>query len=137
MIRTPYTMHRSGRSPPLPSFFNFAILLSIITEDAFPMKKLAVITALSLTFATGAFAESFTGYVSDAMCAKDPHKVASADHAACAQKCMKGGEKPVLVVGEKVYTITNPDTLVNHAGHKVTVDGQVKGDALTVKSVKM
>jgi hypothetical protein len=101
------------------------------------MKKLAVITALSFTFATGAFAENFTGYVSDAMCAKDPHKVASADHAACAQKCIKGGEKPVLVVGEKVYTITNPAILVPHAGHKVTVDGQVNGTALTVKSVKM
>jgi hypothetical protein len=102
------------------------------------MRKLAAVTAVALSFAcTGAFAESLTGYVSDAMCAKDPHKVASDDHAACAQKCIQGGEKPVLVVGEKVYTITNPDTLVPHAGHKVTVDGDVKGDALTVKSVKM
>jgi hypothetical protein len=102
------------------------------------MRKLAAVTAVALSFAcTGAFAESLTGYVSDAMCAKDPHKVASDDHAACAQKCIQGGEKPVLVVGEKVYTITNPDTLVFHAGHKVTVDGDVKGDALTVKSVKM
>jgi len=102
------------------------------------MKKLAIVTALSLTFATtGAFAENLTGYVSDAMCAKDAHKVASADHAACAQKCIQGGEKPVLVVGEKVYTITNPAILIPHAGHKVTVDGQLKGDALTVKSVKM
>jgi hypothetical protein len=102
------------------------------------MRKLTAVTAVVLSFAcTGAFAESLTGYVSDAMCAKDPHKVASDDHAACAQKCIQGGEKPVLVVGEKVYTITNPDTLVPHAGHKVTVDGDVKGDALTVKSVKM
>jgi hypothetical protein len=102
------------------------------------MRRLAAVTAVALSFAcTGAFAESLTGYVSDAMCAKDPHKVASDDHAACAQKCIQGGEKPVLVVGEKVYTITNPDTLVPHAGHKVTVDGDVKGDALTVKSVKM
>ena len=102
------------------------------------MRKLAAFTALALSFAcTGAFAESFTGYVSDAMCAKDPHKVASPDHASCAQKCIQGGEKPVLVVGEKVYTITNPDTLVPHAGHKVTVDADAKGDSLTVKSVKM
>jgi hypothetical protein len=102
------------------------------------MKKLAAVAAVALCFAsTGAFAESLTGYVSDAMCAKDPHKAATEEHAACAQKCIQGGEKPVLVVGEKVYTITNPDTLVPHAGHKVTVDGDVKGDALTVKSVKM
>jgi hypothetical protein len=102
------------------------------------MKKLAVVAVLSLSFAsTGALAESLTGYVSDAMCAKDPHKAASADHEACAQKCIKGGEKPVLIVGEKVYTITNPAILVPHAGHKVTVNGDVKGDALTVKTVKM
>jgi hypothetical protein len=100
------------------------------------MKKFAAITALALSFATtGAFAETLTGYVSDAMCAKDPHKVS---HAACAQKCIKGGEKPVLVVGEeKVYTITNPEVLIPHAGEKVTVEGDVKDNALTVKSVKM
>jgi len=102
------------------------------------MRKLVAVTAVALSFAcTGAFAESLTGYVSDAMCAKDPHKAASADHAACAQKCIQGGEKPVLIVGVKVYTITNPDILVPHAGHKVTVDADVKGDALKVKSVKM
>ena len=102
------------------------------------MRKLAAVTAIALSFAcTGAFAESFTGYVSDAMCAKDPHKAASPDHASCAQKCIQGGEKPVLVVGDKVYSITNPDKLVSHAGHKVTVDADVKGDSLTVKSVKM
>ena len=103
------------------------------------MKKFVAVTTLALSFAaTGAFAETLTGYVSDAMCAKDPHKVSSADHADCAVKCIKGGEKPVLVVGgEKVYTITNPKTLVPHAGHQVTVEGTVNGDALTVKSVKM
>jgi hypothetical protein len=102
------------------------------------MKKLATLTALALSFAaTGAYAESLTGYVADAMCAKDPHKVASADHADCAKKCIQGGAKPVLVVGEKVYTVTNPDILVPHAGEKVTVEGSVKDNALTVKSVKM
>ncbi len=102
------------------------------------MKKLVTLTALALTLtSTSAFAESFTGYVSDAMCAADPHKVSTADHAACAQKCIKGGEKPVLVVdSEKVYTITNPGTLASHAGEKVTVDADVKGSALTIKSVK-
>lgn len=102
------------------------------------MKKFAAIAALALTFSTtGAFAETLTGWVSDAMCAKDPHKVSSTDHAACAQKCIKGGEKPVLVVGEKtVYTIANPDMLVKHVGEKVIVDGTVKDGALTVESIK-
>jgi hypothetical protein len=102
------------------------------------MRKLAAATALALSFAcTGAYAESLTGWVADAMCAKDTHKVASADHAACAKKCIQGGEKPVLVVGDKVYTISNPDKLVSHAGEKVTVDADVNGDSLTINSVKM
>jgi hypothetical protein len=103
------------------------------------MKKLIAVTALALSFAaTGAFAETLTGYVSDAMCAKDAHKVSSADHAACAKKCISGGEKAVLVVDEKkVYTVTNPELLVPHAGEKVTVEGKVKGSSLTVTSVKM
>ena len=100
-------------------------------------KKLVAITALVLSFAaTGAYAETLTGWVADAMCAKDPHKVASADHADCAKKCIAGGEKPVLVVGDKVYAVSNPDILVPHAGEKVTVVADVKGDAVTVKSVK-
>jgi hypothetical protein len=102
------------------------------------MKELATITAIALVFATtGAFAETYTGYVSDAMCAKDPHKASTADHADCAKTCIKGGDKPVLVVAEKtVYTITNPEILVPHAGEKVTVEGTAKDGALTVTSVK-
>ena len=102
------------------------------------MKKLATLTAIALSFAaTGAYAETLTGYVADAMCAKDPHKVSSADHADCAKKCIGMGDKPVLVVDEKiVYTVTNPDMLVKHVGEKVTVNGTVKDGALTVKSVQ-
>lgn len=98
------------------------------------MKKFLVVTALALTFTTaGAYAESYKGFVSDSMCASK----GKSNTADCAAKCIKGGSAPVLVVGEKVYKITNPDTLVPHAGHNVIVEGTVKGDSLTVESVKM
>ena len=98
------------------------------------MKKFAVLTALAVSIAaTSAYAESYKGFVSDAMCASKG-KTNSPD---CAAKCIKGGSAPVLVVGDKVYKITNPDTLVPHAGHNVTVEGTAKGDSLTVDSVKM
>ena len=101
------------------------------------MKKLVAVAALVFSFAaTGAYAETLTGYVADEMCAKDPAKVSTPDHAACAKKCIQGGEKPVLVVGDKVYSVTNPDMLTSHAGEKVTVTGELKDNALTVKSVK-
>jgi hypothetical protein len=101
------------------------------------MKKLLALTALafSLTSAS-AFAESLTGVVADAMCAKDAAKASSPDHAACAKKCIKGGEPAVLIVGSKVYAVSNPDKLTAFAGKTVTVDGTVSGDTLTVNSVK-
>ncbi|MDQ2835379.1 MAG: hypothetical protein M3Y50_16880 [Acidobacteriota bacterium] len=98
------------------------------------MKKFIALTALALAFTTaGANAESLKGFVSDSMCAAKG-KANSAD---CAAKCIKGGSAPVLVVGDKVYKITNPDTLIPHAGHNVTVEGTVKGDSLTVDTVTM
>jgi hypothetical protein len=98
------------------------------------MKKLLALTALTLTFAsTGAYAESFKGFVSDTMCANK----GKSNPADCAAKCIKAGSPPVLVVGDKVYKVSNPKTLVSHAGHDVTVEGTLKGDTLTVDSVKM
>jgi hypothetical protein len=98
------------------------------------MKKLLALTTLALTFSTaGAYAESLKGFVSDSMCAAK----GKANTADCAAKCIKGGSAPVLVVGDKVYKVSNPETLVPHAGHNVTVQATVKGDTLTVESVKM
>ena len=101
------------------------------------MKKLVAFAALAISFtSTAAFAETYTGWVADAMCAKDPAKVSTPDHAACAKKCIQSGEKPVLVVGDKVYAITNPDIVMSHVGDKVTVEGDMKDNAVTVKSIK-
>lgn len=101
------------------------------------MKKLAALSALALALTAGsAFAESFTGVVSDAMCAKNPAKASSPAHAACAEKCIKGGSPAVLIVGETVYQVSNPDTLNAFAGKKVKVDGTLTNGVLTVKSVK-
>ncbi len=98
------------------------------------MNKFVALSVLAFTLTTtGAFAESFKGFVSDSMCAAKG-KANSPD---CAAKCIKGGSAPVLVVGDKVYKITNPDTLIPHAGHNVVVEGSAKGDSLTVESVKM
>ena len=98
------------------------------------MKKLLALTALALTFNTaGAYAASLKGFVSDSMCAAK----GKANTPDCAAKCIKGGSAPVLVVGDKVYKVSNPETLVPHAGHNITVEATVKGDTLTVESVKM
>lgn len=102
------------------------------------VNRAPILAALTAILATStAFAETLTGVVADAMCAKNPAKASKPEHAACAKKCIDGGSPAVLIVGEKVYTVSNPDTLNAYAGKKVTVDGTIGSDGvLTVKSVK-
>ena len=97
------------------------------------MNKLVALIALSLA-STAALAQPFTGWVADAMCAAKPASVTTTAHAACAKKCIKGGEPTVLVVGDKVYKVANADKLAPFIGDQVTVDAKLAGDTLTIAS---
>jgi hypothetical protein len=108
-----------------------------------------VTTAIAVAFATVSFAaaqdkakaapEKWTGKISDAMCGKShganggtPQK----DHD-CTLKCK--GEGYVFVVGDKIYKIADQKMkeLEMHAGHKVEIEGTMKGDTITVSKVTM
>jgi hypothetical protein len=104
------------------------------------LKKIVFSLLLVLSLmASSALAADFTGYISDAACgAKRGAKAATADHAACAAKCIKGGAKAVLLTEDgKVYQIANQDKVTEHAGHKVTISGKLDGETITADSVKM
>ena len=88
-------------------------------------------------FAFAASAAEITGYVSDAKCAKDPAKVESDAHAACAQACAKKGAALVFVSGGKVYKIDEQTKVQEHVGHKVTITGNIEGETLKVDNVRM
>jgi hypothetical protein len=97
------------------------------------MKKLLL--PLALFFAIALYAAdkgTWTGYISDAHCGA---KGNNAEHADCAKKCVKGGEAPVLVVGEKVYTLKNPKKVADYIGDKVTITGTVTGDEIDIEKV--
>jgi len=81
-------------------------------------------------------AQSFTGVVSDAMCAQDVAKASKPEHAACAKKCIGMGSPAVLIVGTTVYKVSNSAKLNAYAGKTVTVEGKLNGGVLTVASVK-
>ena len=76
------------------------------------------------------------GYVSDSKCGV---KGANAKAAECTKKCVKAGEKLVVVTDgdQKVLAVDNPDTLTGHEGHHVAVTGQVTGESIHIESVKM
>jgi hypothetical protein len=96
--------------------------------------KITVFALLTMGIAGSAMAAEFKGFVEDTACSKMPEMKGDA---ACAQKCIKGGSPAVLVTPEgKVYKIANQDKIVASAGTNVTVNGSLKGDTLTVDSVK-
>jgi len=104
------------------------------------MKKVSLVAVLCLLAAVAVWAspksEKMTGWVSDAMCGA---KGSSAGHAACAKKCIGGGEAVVFVTDkdQKVMKVANQDSLKDHAGEHVqieastTADGSLQVDKVT------
>jgi hypothetical protein len=90
------------------------------------MKKIALTIIGLMLYSMIALASpkdsSWDGWISDSKCAA---KGANAAHAACAKKCVEGGEKPVLVTDkdQKVLPIDNPSAVSGHEGQHVKVTG--------------
>jgi hypothetical protein len=98
------------------------------------MKTITAVALMTMGLAASGMAAEFKGFVEDQKCAGMPEMKGDAD---CAQKCIKGGSPAVLVTPEgKVYKISNQDKIVASAGQNVTVTGKLKGDTLTVDTVK-
>lgn len=96
------------------------------------MKKIALTFIL---FAAAAVAGEWTGYVSETKCGAK-HNDGSAGSIACVKGCIKGGAKPVLVVDGKVVAISNPDKVPEALyGLKVSVTGELKGDAVEIDTI--
>ena len=96
------------------------------------MKKVLSVFAMC---AIGAMAADFSGTIMDSKCSTNK---AMKENAACAARCIKGGDSAVLVTDEgKIYKIAEQAKVVEHAGHKVTITGTADGDTIKVESVKM
>jgi hypothetical protein len=91
----------------------------------------AVVASL---FVMSASAESWSGFIGDSKC---KHTGAEAKDVACAKTCIKKGADPVFVTGDKVlkFDAASMDKAKAMAGEKVTVNGSVSGDTLTVTSI--
>jgi hypothetical protein len=110
------------------------------------MKKfLGVLVSVRMGAAMASGAEqTWHGKISDSMCGAS-HKSAI-EHAGkkltdreCVQACIKDGAKYVFVSNGKVYDISNQDdaALAEHAGHNVTLKGEMTGNSIKVSSVSM
>ena len=87
--------------------------------------------------------KTWNGTISDSMCgAKHPggeHDGKKMTDADCAKACVnEHGGKWVFLSEGKAYTIANQDfgALKEHAGEKVALTGEMKGDSITVSKVE-
>ncbi len=95
------------------------------------LKKLLFIGALA---SISAMAADWTGYIVDKSCAG---KKAMWGNETCAKSCMKRGDPAMFVTEDgKVYAITEQDKVKDVVGKKVTLTGTMKGDTISVDSVK-
>ena len=98
------------------------------------MKTITSVALMTLGLAASGMAAEYKGFVEDQKCSTNPEMKGDA---ACAQKCIKGGSPAVLVTEDgKIYKIANQDKILASAGQNVTVTGKLKGDTLTIASVK-
>ena len=87
--------------------------------------------------------QTWTGNISDSACGAKPEEAAEGQgkmpDRECTQACVRGGSKYVLVADGKVVQIANQDNkdLATHAGHRVKVTGELKGNAITVSKIEM
>jgi hypothetical protein len=97
----------------------------------------AAVLAMSVASATLAAApQTWTGQISDAMCAKAGKHMGD-DPKKCTTECIKGGDKYVLVVDKKIYAISNQKfaDLSKFAGATAVVTGEMKDDTITVSKI--
>jgi hypothetical protein len=110
-----------------------------------PMKKLVIVlcaiclmlTVVAVAKDKAASGSSWTGYISDAKCGAA--KVGTEAGAACAKKCIEGGQKAVFVndKDKSVVDIANQDAVKGHEGHHVKLSGTKGADGIHVDKVEM
>ena len=82
---------------------------------------------------------TWTGAISDKMCGADHKKMGGKlSDTECTLACTKGGAPYVLVANRKVFQLTGHEgDLRTHAGHRVVLIGELKGDTSKVATIEM
>jgi hypothetical protein len=92
--------------------------------------------ALGFAALTLAAAETFTGTVTDNMCAQDHSKMKMGPDPKCVTECVKTmNAKYALYDGKTAYILSDQKTPAKFAGQKVTVTGTLNGKTLKVDQI--
>jgi len=101
------------------------------------VRRFITVVSIGSLMALGAMAESLSGTISDAKCGAK-HAAGAESDMKCVQSCVRRGEAPVLISGDKIYTISadSKDKVMAKLGQKVTVNAKVNGDTIIIESVE-
>jgi hypothetical protein len=76
------------------------------------------------------------GVIEDSTCANAKTQMSPLNsRVACVKKCIKMGAKAVLVVGDKIYQVSNQKKVMPYAGKDVVVDGTLTNDSIDVSKI--
>jgi hypothetical protein len=102
----------------------------------FRFEKVIVIALLAAPFTATAADGTWTGYIADSKCGA---QAANDGARECTIKCVKAGATYVFVNDgdKKIFAVDDQSKVAEHAGHHVTVKGNVDGDTLKVASIEM
>jgi hypothetical protein len=110
----------------------------------FATNQVTIAVVLALTcMAPRAAEQTWAGQISDSLCGPKHEEAAEGQGKMpdrdCTLACVRGGSTFVLVSDGKIYQIANQDLadLKTHAGHKVKLTGELKGDSITVSKIDM
>jgi hypothetical protein len=107
----------------------------MFSVKAISLLAVATLTPLAILAQKSGEQKTLAGVVSDAMCGST-HMMKDKLAAECLRYCVKQGTKYALVVGKSVYTLEGQEAeLDKYAAQKVTVEGTLKGESVTVESV--
>jgi hypothetical protein len=82
--------------------------------------------------------QTFTGVITDTMCGADHSMMNVKPDEKCVRECVKNGSKYALLVGGKVYTLSDQRTPEKFAAQKVKVTGTLdsKSDVIAVDKIE-
>ena len=102
-------------------------------------KQIAITLAAAALMWAAPASQTFTGIITDDMCAKADHKeMKMGSDEKCVTECIKGmNGKYVLYDGKDTWALTDQKSPAKFAAKKVTVTGTVDAKTKTIKVAKI
>jgi len=106
--------------------------------EHYTMNKLTILMFGGALLLGAAPKQTFTGVITDAMCGANHSMMNVKPDEKCVRECVKAGSKYALLVGGKVYTLSDQQTPEKFAAQKVKVTGTLdpKSETIAVDKIE-